>query len=449
MIVGVRGFGSLAVLSHPADGRDGPCVVVLPLDAPGRDGRVVHRAAEGEVGLQVVFQGVHLLRPGEFVLELGVVQHLVQDGEPVAGGRFALRAVGPELGQNAGVVAARHYVRRVRLAGNGIERVAVGAEGAALVLAVELGIVGEIRRVIALEVAARAGADVPHHAVGGVQVAAPFHHQLEAPAVKIETVRLAGYVERRRPRIVIHRVVAPDGVLGRGVRAVLGAEGEGHHPPPLSAEERQQGVAEYLSGLVDHRTGELQRLPVVRVQDAEDGEGVVEDQRAVHGRGVGPVGVVSGLVTAVLHAEGDDLFGDVVAQVGRAAVEVVGAHVGGVVAELKHFCVEARQRSGRVRRGAVAVVEHPVGGVADRLVGGGDRVRVVLHQPVGDREFVAGLHRTHQRGRPLPVHQRPRVVHRRRGVVQVAGVHHRAGKIVADRLQHLLVPLARDRVLRE
>jgi hypothetical protein len=46
------GVAALAVGSHVADGGDGPDIVVVGLAAPGRDGRVVHGAAEPEVHLR-------------------------------------------------------------------------------------------------------------------------------------------------------------------------------------------------------------------------------------------------------------------------------------------------------------------------------------------------------------------------------------------------------------
>ena len=235
--VGVCGLGSLTVLGHPTDGGDGPGVVVLALDAPGGDRCVVHRSAEGEVGFQVVFEGIHLFRSAEGVFKFGVVHHGIQDGEPVAGGCFALGAVGPELGQDAGVVSARHYVGRVGFAGSGVDGVPLGAEGAALVYAVELRVVGKIRRVIALEIAECSGADVPHHAVGRVQVAAPLQYKFKTPAVHIEGIRAAGDVDRRRTGIVVNGVVAPDRVFGRRVGAVLLLQGEGHNLPPLSSQK--------------------------------------------------------------------------------------------------------------------------------------------------------------------------------------------------------------------
>jgi len=57
-------------------------------------------------------------------LKLRVIEHAVGNGKPVAGWRFGIGAVRPELGENAGVVAAAHDIRWIRLAGRGVDRVA-------------------------------------------------------------------------------------------------------------------------------------------------------------------------------------------------------------------------------------------------------------------------------------------------------------------------------------
>ena len=90
----------------------------------------MHRAVEREVQLDVPLERVdHLADPADAPLEARRVGDLVGDHVPVAGRRLRLRAVGPELGERPGVVAAQHDVRLVRLAGGRVDVVAVAVVG--------------------------------------------------------------------------------------------------------------------------------------------------------------------------------------------------------------------------------------------------------------------------------------------------------------------------------
>ena len=98
--------------AHVADQRDRAHGVVLALDAPGGDRRVVHRAVERQVELDVPLEPVER-RPVPPMLQVSA--RLV--GRPGSrctfqwpGRRLGLRAVGPELRQHAGEVAALHDV---------------------------------------------------------------------------------------------------------------------------------------------------------------------------------------------------------------------------------------------------------------------------------------------------------------------------------------------------
>ena len=105
----------------------------MALRAPCGDRRVVHRAVEREVQLDVVLEPVDLrtlrrIRSGPRSCEL--VDSGVGDRVPVAGRRLRHRAVRPELGNHAAVVAEQHDVRFVRRAGHRVDRVADGLIGA-------------------------------------------------------------------------------------------------------------------------------------------------------------------------------------------------------------------------------------------------------------------------------------------------------------------------------
>ena len=79
-----------------------------------------------------------------------------------------------------------------------------------------------------------------------------------------------------------------------------------------------------------------------------------------------------------------------------------------------------------------AMLDQIVGRVADRLVAGGFDVgrRELFVMNVLSRRRVVG---------------RPGVVHRRRQVKQIASMHRRPGRVDADRMQELLVPLPSSR----
>ena len=71
------------------------------LDAPSRNGSIMDCAPKDKVGLDISLESI---QNGSFaanpILELRMIWDAVQDGEPVAGGRFGIGTVGPELGQN-------------------------------------------------------------------------------------------------------------------------------------------------------------------------------------------------------------------------------------------------------------------------------------------------------------------------------------------------------------
>ena len=197
----------------------------------------------------------------------------------------------------------------------------------------------------------------------------------------------------------------------------------------MGADEALHAARLHAAGLV-HEQAQRQRLPAVGVRQLADA-GVGHHQRRVHRPVVEFEGVGAQLVGAVVIALVEDQRGDAVAHRGGTVALALGDPV--VVAELDQQVVEAGQGDVGAGRDLVAAVEHAVGGVADRLVA--RRGHVVGLDPFLEEDRLGGV-----------VVYGPRVPHRRRHVVQVARVDRRAREVVADRLQHQLVPLPGHRV---
>ncbi len=196
-----------------------------------------------------------------------MIGHAVGEHEPVAGRRLALRAVGPELGQHAREVAARHDLRRVGRAGLGVQRAPRAVVGAQRVVAVG------------------ARRDVDRLAVGVIELGR-LAEEVGDPELHLRLVP-----GRRRARVVVRGV-------GRRAHG-----GERRHQRPVAADVRLHARRgdDAVLGLGDRQ---VQLLPVVRI-----GQGharLVDDQRRVHRRVAGGVGVVVGLVGAVVDGRGDD-----------------------------------------------------------------------------------------------------------------------------------------------
>src|SRR5439155_7200982 len=131
--------------------------VVLSLDAPGGDRRVVHGAVDGEVYLHVPLEIVEDgPRAADALLGPWVVRNEVGDDVPVARRGLRLGPVGPELGQHAAPVASLHDVRRIRQAGGGADRMARAVVRAERVVAPDRGGDVDGGAVVGVELAAAA-----------------------------------------------------------------------------------------------------------------------------------------------------------------------------------------------------------------------------------------------------------------------------------------------------
>ena len=121
VVRGALGIGRLALGPHPTDERDGTHGHEAPFRVPGRDGRVVLGAVEGEVRVHVPRERIEgSALPEEAPFEARRVGHHVGDRVPVARRRLRLRTVGPELGHDPSEVAERYDLRWVRLPGDGV-----------------------------------------------------------------------------------------------------------------------------------------------------------------------------------------------------------------------------------------------------------------------------------------------------------------------------------------
>ena len=157
VVGGPRWVARLALAAHVADHRDRPGRVVVALQAPGRDGRVVDGAVERQVQLGVPFEPIDAAAP------LPPIRRSAwsKASEAALATRFQWPGGVSDLGPSA-QNSARARVKSargttcgsIRLAGGRVDLVAVAVVGA--------------QRVVAL--AGRA--DVDRHAVGRVELAA-------------------------------------------------------------------------------------------------------------------------------------------------------------------------------------------------------------------------------------------------------------------------------------
>ena len=120
----LRRIRALATLRHVANRADWPHRVVVSLQAPRGDCRIVQRTVERDVHLDVPLEFAEL-RPlaTEAPFERRVIGHHVCDFVPVARRRGRVRAVCPELREAARPVAALDDVGWVRLARHRVDRV--------------------------------------------------------------------------------------------------------------------------------------------------------------------------------------------------------------------------------------------------------------------------------------------------------------------------------------
>jgi len=315
---------------------------------------------------------------------------VVGDYVPVAGRCFGIGSVGPELRDHTPEVAARDDLRRVRLTGRRVFRIAAAVVGSQRVVA-------ERRR-----------RDVHRHAV-----------------VRCQIARGADHLDRR----LLERRIGGDVVQSRRRRRQQGIQIRGERPDvaPLRRHidlDRVRDRNAVLGDLMRQR----ERLPLVRIIHRRTGQG--DDERRIH-RSVAGIGIVRGFIRAVAEAVADHRRADTVAdrrrrvagRFGDACIETEGSHAR----------VKRRQRRRRVRRDLVALRQDSVGGIADglRAVGVGVRRRMLLGRQVTAGGWVVS---------------RPRVPHRDREVKEIAGMNRRARQIDADGGERFLIPLASDRL---
>ena len=341
----------------------------------------------------------------------------------MSGRRLRVRTVRPELGQHAGVVAARHDLRRVGFAGGRVELVA-RSRIATVRRVVERRIVLETPRIF-LDVAQTRRGDVHRHAVARIQVRRPLRHQRVRPAVVVSQRAVDG---GRRARIVVEPVVE---VVAPVHRPVLRAQREWHHDAPLRTEEL--GIFGYgVTRLVDEGL-EFERLPPVQIHDVRIAW-QVGFQRWID-RFVAHVRVVVRFVGAVGVTEVDVALPDTVAERGGLVVTAR------VVSECAHerIGIAANQAGpGRDRESmpddAVSREAHcPSPGALAGVLGIVDGRRLNVASDPGaftaEQPRLGGV-----------VEGCPNVVHRRGDMEQVAGMHRRPRVVVPDRLQKHFVP---------
>ena len=127
-------IGGLSIAAKPADHGNRTRTGVVALQRPSGAGGIVRGAGDGEVGFDVPFQLAER-RPGaaDLLHERRIVRKFVREHVPVAGRRLGVRSISPILREHAVKIAARHIVRRVGAARDGIDRetgAVVRAEGA-------------------------------------------------------------------------------------------------------------------------------------------------------------------------------------------------------------------------------------------------------------------------------------------------------------------------------
>ncbi len=275
VVGGAIGVGRLAQAAHVANHRDRPHRIVIALEAPRRDRRVMDRPVQCKVGLHVPLQAVDdraAAADAQVVAQL--IADEVGDHVPVPGRRLGLRAIGPELGHDPAEVGARDDLRLVWLSGDRVDVVAVAVVRAERV------------------VTDRAGRDVDRRRVRGVQLA--------GEADDLDRLLLVCVAAELRWRAGIHRYTV--GSTGR--------DGERADMTPVRTNRLLDAVRHRDAVLADHVL-ELERLPVVRIDHADRIAG--DDERRIDRLVVGRRVTVR-LVRAVIRHARQDRIGDPVAE---------------------------------------------------------------------------------------------------------------------------------------
>ena len=196
-----------------------------------------------------------------------------------------------------------------------------------------------------------------------------------------------------------------------------------------------------------HETIDGERLPAVGVGDGGVAR-IVYDQLVVEGLVV-EVDIVEGLIGPVLHAEGDDLLSDVVAQCGGGTEGVVRGGQGRIVAQCREQRVKAGLGWNDARGILIPVRQYAVGGIGDGLLAGRGNVdegKDVLRNAVEIRR-VSTQGMAQQQGLCGLVVHGPGVVHGHGDVVEVPGVNGGTGEVIPDPHQLGLDPFVGHVVL--
>ena len=274
-------------------------------------------------------------------------------------------------------------------------------------------------------VAPRIRADVDHHAICWIELAAPLHDLHETGAILLVT---SPFQQGRRTRVVVHTILDP--VPLEDLQAVIGQR-EGRDIAPLGTEE-WRSPGHFLARLIDEEL-QSQRLPAVRVIETRVSRQERQERMVVVRRSIERRLVVALLVRPIVRAERDHRRGDSIPQSGRAVARLT--HEVWIEAQGHHLGIERSEGLLGTGRAPESMLQEPVDGIADRFrAGGRDVVRPNL--------FLVQV-----RLRPI-VECRPGVPHRDRCVKEVPRVNRRPGEILTNGIQQFVAPLSRHRLSR-
>ena len=201
------------------------------------------RARQCLVELHVPFEIVYdRADAADFLHHERMIRYLVRDREPMAGRRFGIRAIRPELSQDPVVVASRHDIRGVGQARFWIELAALATVRSEAVIS------------------ARSRTDVDHEAIGRVELGAPFENLLETPAIlRIALPIDLGWFSRIVIQPIFVAIPLMDG-------QVIFDQREGCHCSPFGTQEGWHAERKGYARLTDEEL-EDQCLPAVGVEN--------------------------------------------------------------------------------------------------------------------------------------------------------------------------------------
>ena len=343
----------LPILRHPANGTDRSGEVVEPLHTPGGDGGVVHASSKPEVHLHIELERIdHGTDATDPSLERGVVDHIVDDREPVTRRGLRIGSVRPELREYPCIVRPRDDLRRIRFARDGIRVVPDPGISTFLKVVERLVVLCRDRQRC---IADRVRAHVDEHAIRGIKVRGPPQRGFEGLQKDLLVARIESWW---RAGIEIDEPVA---TIARCHGSMLLGQGERYDVAPFRSEELGISLGHRVSRLVDEEI-QAQRLPSVghrHILGSRDGW----DERIVDGR-VELVGMIRDLVGSIGHAEDEILGRHSVADGGGAVRTVVGRR--GIESKLEHQRVVSWRHGREARRIPKSKLQDPVHRIRDR-----------------------------------------------------------------------------------